>query len=54
MMQPSGTIAFKAHPVYCGAAYRYVGVQKLLELRIGALVRNAERAAGGFDLLAHA
>jgi elongation factor G len=26
-----GTIAFKAHPVYCGAAYRYVGVQKLLD-----------------------
>jgi elongation factor G len=25
------TIAFKAHPVFCGAAYKYVGIQKLLD-----------------------
>ncbi len=26
-----GTIAFKAHPLYCGSAYKYVGVQKMLD-----------------------
>jgi len=26
-----GTIAFKAHPLYCGSAYKYVGVQKVLD-----------------------
>jgi elongation factor G len=26
-----GTIAFKAHPLFCGSAYKYVGVQKLLD-----------------------
>jgi elongation factor G len=26
-----GTIAFKAHPVYCGSAYKFVGVQLLLD-----------------------
>jgi elongation factor G len=26
-----GTITFKAHPLYCGSAYKYVGVQKLLD-----------------------
>ena len=26
-----GTIAFKAHPLYCGSAYKYVGIKKLLE-----------------------
>jgi elongation factor G len=26
-----GTISFKAHPVFCGSAYKYVGVQKLLD-----------------------
>ena len=26
-----GTIAFKAHPVFCGSAYKFVGVQQLLD-----------------------
>jgi elongation factor G len=26
-----GTIAFKAHPLFCGSAYKYVGVQKVLD-----------------------
>ncbi|HEV7301872.1 MAG TPA: elongation factor G [Tepidisphaeraceae bacterium] len=26
-----GTIAFKAHPLYCGSAYKYIGVQKVLD-----------------------
>jgi elongation factor G len=26
-----GTIEFKAHPLFCGSAYKYVGVQKLLD-----------------------
>ena len=26
-----GTIEFKAHPLYCGSAYKYVGVQVLLD-----------------------
>jgi elongation factor G len=26
-----GTIAFKAHPLFCGSAYKYVGVQQLLD-----------------------
>jgi elongation factor G len=26
-----GTIAFKAHPLYCGSAYKYVGVQVMLD-----------------------
>ncbi|MFT3788678.1 MAG: elongation factor G [Tepidisphaeraceae bacterium] len=26
-----GTIAFKAHPLFCGSAYKYVGVQKMLD-----------------------
>ncbi len=26
-----GTIDFKAHPLFCGSAYKYVGVQKLLD-----------------------
>jgi elongation factor G len=26
-----GTIAFKAHPLYCGSAYKYVGVQTMLD-----------------------
>jgi len=26
-----GTIAFKAHPLYCGSAYKYVGVQLVLD-----------------------
>jgi elongation factor G len=26
-----GTIAFKAHPIYCGSAYKYVGVQTMLD-----------------------
>jgi elongation factor G len=26
-----GTIAFKAHPIYCGSAYKYVGVKKVLD-----------------------
>jgi elongation factor G len=26
-----GTIEFKAHPLYCGSAYQYVGVQQLLD-----------------------
>ncbi len=26
-----GTIAFKAHPLYCGSAYKYVGVQLILD-----------------------
>jgi elongation factor G len=27
----AGTINFKAHPVFCGSAYKYVGIQKLLD-----------------------
>ncbi|HEY0008732.1 MAG TPA: elongation factor G [Tepidisphaeraceae bacterium] len=26
-----GTIAFKAHPLFCGSAYQYVGVQQVLD-----------------------
>ena len=26
-----GTISFKAHPLFCGSAYKYVGIQKLLD-----------------------
>ncbi|CAN5411673.1 elongation factor G [soil metagenome] len=26
-----GTIAFKAHPLYCGSAYKYIGVQLILD-----------------------
>lgn len=26
-----GTIEFKAHPLFCGSAYKYVGVQKVLD-----------------------
>jgi elongation factor G len=26
-----GTISFKAHPLYCGSAYKYVGVQTMLD-----------------------
>jgi len=26
-----GTISFKAHPLFCGSAYKYVGVQKVLD-----------------------
>ncbi|HSI33988.1 MAG TPA: elongation factor G, partial [Tepidisphaeraceae bacterium] len=26
-----GTIEFKAHPLFCGSAYKYVGVQRLLD-----------------------
>ncbi len=26
-----GTIAFKAHPLYCGSAYKYIGVQLMLD-----------------------
>jgi len=26
-----GTISFKAHPLYCGSAYKYVGVQAMLD-----------------------